>query len=87
MNHKHDRFLNIAVEEANSSSQYMKHGCVAVMNGKIIGRGHNYSRINSSDGFLRCNCSLHAEINAIRNVYHTMGFQGDYSYHIKGEKG
>ena len=79
------RFIEYAAQEAKYSEQNMRHGCVAVINGKIIGRGHNCCRVNSSDGFLQCNCcSCHAEISAIRNVYHKMGFTGNYIHHLKG---
>lgn len=86
MNSRNERFISDAVCEAEYSEQYMRHGCVAVMNGKIVGKGHNYCRVNSSDGFLQCNCSCHAEISAIRDVYHKMGFTGNYIHHLKGSK-
>ena len=81
------RFLDEALVEAESSDLLMKHGCVVVKNGKIVGRGCNYYRTKSSDGFLNCNCSCHAEISAIRNAYYSLGFKDDYSSLIKGEKG
>ena len=81
------RFLDEALFEAESSDLLMKHGCVAVKNGKIIGRGYNYFRTKSSDGFLNSNCSCHAEISAIRDAYYSLGFKDDYSNLIKGEKG
>ena len=50
----------------------MRHGCVAVMNGKIIGRGHNNYRNRTYDGFVNNSnqCTCHAEMAALRNVYH-----------------
>ena len=87
MSNKTLRFLDEALNEAQSSELLMKHGCVAVKNGKIIGRGCNYYRTKSNDGFLKCNCSCHAEISAIRNAYYSLGFKDDYSNLIKGEKG
>jgi tRNA(Arg) A34 adenosine deaminase TadA len=85
MSNKTLKFLNEASNEAQYSQLLMKHGCVVVKNGKIIGRGYNYHRTKTSDGFMNCNsCSCHAEISALRNAYYSLGFKGD---HIKGEKG
>lgn len=87
MSSKTINFLNEACNEAHNSKLLMKHGCVIVKNGKIIGRGHNYHRTKSNDGFLCKNCSsCHAEINAIRQIYHNMGFNGHFMYHLKGKK-
>ncbi|MGA0093876.1 MAG: hypothetical protein ACO3J2_06235, partial [Chthoniobacterales bacterium] len=44
----------------------MKHGCVVVKNGKIVGRGYNSSRSTSSDNFISNSPSCHAEIAALR---------------------
>ena len=44
-----------AFDEASKSPCLMKHGCVATMNGKIIGRGHNnIGRIRAIKSFTRC---------------------------------
>ena len=64
-------FLSIAALESKKSDLMSCHGCVIVSNGKIIGRGHNSSRSQSSDGFICNTCSCHAEISAIRNAFHT----------------
>jgi len=45
-----------------------KHGCVAVVNGKIVGKGYNNYRNYSRDGFMRTCCSCHAEVAAIRDA-------------------
>lgn len=65
------RYVIHAALESTKSDLVSKHGCVAVANGKIIGRGHNSSRTQSRDGFIRNTCSCHAEIAAIRDVFHT----------------
>ena len=57
--------------ESKKSDLVSKHGCVIVSNGKIIGKGHNSSRTQSSDGFLKNTCSCHAEVDAIRNAFHS----------------
>lgn len=64
-------FLSHAVTEALKSTLLSQHGCVAVANGKIMGRGHNTIRTQSQDGFICNTCSCHAEIAALRNIYHT----------------
>ncbi len=63
-------YLVKAAEESYNSNMGSKHGCVAVINGKIIGRGHNSNRTQSVDGFIRNTCSCHAEIAAVRNIWH-----------------
>jgi hypothetical protein len=65
-----EKFANVAMEEANKSDLLSQHGCVAVINGKIIARGHNSSRCYSSDGFLRKTCSSHAEVDVLRKLFH-----------------
>ena len=46
----------------------MRHGCIAVMNGKVISRGHNHYRNYSRDGLINNTCTCHAEMAAIRNL-------------------
>ena len=80
-------YLNQAACEAKKSILLSKHGCVAVANGKIIGRGHNSSRTQSSDGFISNTCSCHAEIAALRNLFHSCctNTNGKYIKQIKGQ--
>tara|TARA_Y100000768_G_C23523752_1_gene471576 strand:+ start:45 stop:317 length:273 start_codon:yes stop_codon:yes gene_type:complete len=61
-----------AFDEASKSPCLMKHGCIAVMNGKIVGRGHNHYRTMSSDKIISKMCSCHAEIDTLRNTYYAM---------------
>jgi tRNA(Arg) A34 adenosine deaminase TadA len=78
-------YLNYAAHEAKKSKLLSRHGCVAVANGKIIGRGHNSSRTQSYDGFICNTCSCHAEIAALRDLYHTCctNTYGKYGKQIK----
>jgi tRNA(Arg) A34 adenosine deaminase TadA len=66
------QFISVAAEEGMKSDVLMRHGCVAVMNGKIIGKGHNNYRNRTQDGFVNYSnqCTCHAEMAALRNVYH-----------------
>jgi len=63
-------YLSLAADEAKKSTQLQRHGCVAVSNGKIRGRGFNSCRTKSTDGFINNTCSCHAEIAALRNLWH-----------------
>jgi tRNA(Arg) A34 adenosine deaminase TadA len=65
-------YLAEAMNEANKSKVLMRHGCVAVVNGKIRGRGYNsVDRTQSKDNFIKNTCSCHAEIACLRNLYQT----------------
>ena len=80
-------FLSQAANEAEKSKLLSQHGCVAVANGKIVGRGHNSSRTQSQDGFICNTCSCHAEIAALREVHkHSSNTHGKYGVQIKGKK-
>ena len=82
-----ETFINIASNEAEKSSLLMKHGCVVVKNGKIVGRGYNSARCTSRDNFISNSCSCHAEIAALRQFYHMSltNTYGKYSDSIKGQ--
>lgn len=67
---KDDSLATHAFEQAMQSPCLMRHGCVATINGKIVGRGYNSYRCNSGDGFIQNTCSCHAEIHTIRNMYY-----------------
>lgn len=62
------KFLNAAKMESKRSPVAMQHGCVAVVNGKIMARGHNHYRTYSKDGFIGNSCTCHAEMAALRNM-------------------
>ena len=67
-----EQYVSRAAEAALNSQMLMKHGCVAVLNGKIIATGCNNDRNYSNDGFVNHNvCSCHAEIDVLRKVYHS----------------
>ena len=64
-------FINSAANEAQKSPVLMRHGAVAVANGKIMGRGHNHYRTHSKDDFISNTCTCHAEIASLRNMFHS----------------
>ena len=80
-------YLAFAANEASKSTLLSQHGCVAVANGKIIGRGHNSIRTQSKDGFICNTCSCHAEIAALRDVNKNAANTNlKYGMPIKGKK-
>ena len=56
------KFINEAAYEATKSPVLMRHGAVAVTNGKIMSRGYNNYRCTSKDKFINNTCTCHAEI-------------------------
>lgn len=80
-----EKFLTSAFELSMSSPVLMRHGAVAVLNGKIVGRGFNNYRTYSSDNFIKNTCTCHAEVSALRNVYSNYtNTYGKYNENIKG---
>ena len=62
-------FMECALEEAEKSPCLFRHGAVAVVNGRILARGHNSYRTHSRDKFIQNCCTCHAEIDVLRQVY------------------
>jgi tRNA(Arg) A34 adenosine deaminase TadA len=79
------RYLSHAAGESNKSQLQSRHGCVAVVNGRIMGRGCNSYRTQSQDGFIQNTCSCHAEIAALRDLWHSScsNSYGKYKNQIK----
>lgn len=65
-------FIQIAQDEALKSPCLMQHGALAVSGGKIIGRGYNHYRNQTSDGVVTNSCTCHAEMSAVRDVLRTV---------------
>tara|TARA_B100000212_G_C27234042_1_gene472881 strand:+ start:274 stop:504 length:231 start_codon:yes stop_codon:yes gene_type:complete len=61
------KFSDIAYNHAMSSEMLFKHGCVCVMNGKIISKGQNNYRTQCKSGLID-SCSTHAEMDALRKI-------------------
>lgn len=83
-------YLAEALLEAEKSQVLMRHGCVAVVNGRIRGRGHNsVNRTRSRDNFIKNTCSCHAEIACLRNLYHSnlTTTYGKYSENVQYVQG
>ena len=78
LSQKENRFISQACELARNSPCMQRHGAVAVLNGKVIGRGYNNKRTFSSDGFIHNCLTTHAEINALREAYYHFKMRGKY---------
>ena len=64
-----EQLASHAYLQALNSPCLHKHGCVASVNGKIIGRGFNNYRLQSNDPFKSPGCSCHAEMDTLRRIY------------------
>lgn len=64
MSRRDARFIQLAVEEANKSSVGMRHGCVAVMHGKVVARSCNTAHRVSPTVWWSC----HAEMDALKQI-------------------
>ena len=80
------RYITQAAYEAEKSPVLMRHGAIAVANGKILGRGHNNYRASSRDQLIKNTCTCHAEIACLRDMFYTSGTNtnGKYGIPIKG---
>ena len=65
------KYLSLAGLEAQKSPMLMRHGSVAVVAGKVIGRGYNNYRTNSRDGFITNVCACHAEVHCLRSMFYS----------------
>ena len=80
------RYIMQAANEAEKSPVLMRHGSIAVANGKVRGRGHNHYRSYSKDAFIQNSCTCHAEIACLRNMFHSCctNAYGKHGNNIKG---
>lgn len=74
-----ERLAQFAFAQAVQSPCLHKHGCVAVMNGKVVAGASNSYRLKSHDGYIDEMCSCHAEIAAIRACFYA--FKGHKKRH------
>jgi deoxycytidylate deaminase len=73
---RHERFLEMAQTIAEKSTMHYRHGCIAVLHGKVVSKGYNSQRNYSKDGIISKCCSCHAEIDALRNALKNVGHRG-----------
>ena len=60
---KMNSIYGTCLKEAEKSQVAYKLGCIATHGGKIIGRGYNTTK------FSKENCTCHAEMNVLQNLY------------------
>jgi deoxycytidylate deaminase len=72
MSKKDDRFMRMACNIGLESTINIRHGCVAVLNGKVVAQGFNNERCFSSDGLIRETWCCHAEIDTIRKLLYSV---------------
>jgi deoxycytidylate deaminase len=63
------KYLGLAAEIAETSKMLMRHGAVVTCKNQVIGCGYNENRIQFKDNFIGNACSLHAEMNALRQAF------------------
>ena len=62
------KYINLSHAESLKSPVCMKHGCVAVINGRVVASGYNHYRTYSSDGYIKNSCTCHAEMDTLREL-------------------
>ena len=62
------KFLEAAARESYKSPCQMRHGCVAVVSGKVVACGYNHYRSHSKDGLIKNCCTCHAERHVIQKL-------------------
>lgn len=69
LSNKCEKFAADATLSAYQSPCQMRHGCVAVVGGKVVARGFNHYRSCSNDGIIGENsCTCHAECDVLRRL-------------------
>ncbi len=64
---REQKFIDEAYDQAQNSKMLCRHGCVCVINGKIVSSGYNNYRTHSCTKLID-GCSCHAEMDAIRKI-------------------
>ena len=84
---REESYINEAFNQALRSPCQMRHGCVAVANGRILGKGFNHYRTTSCDNVIS-GCSCHAEMAAVRDCvrHYSTNKKQHYLLQLKVEK-
>lgn len=83
---KDEKFLNIAIEQSYKSTMLMRHGCVVVRNGQIIGKGVNHYRNKFDKKFMTNVCCCHAEMDAIHRAMSNITHSGNKTFTVKRKR-
>jgi len=65
--------INRAINISKKSQMYHRHGCIIASNKKILSSGYNHYRTKFSLNKNYDNCSCHAEMHALQQIYKTVG--------------
>ena len=68
LSHKEAGFISMAIDQAKNSPVLMRHGAVAIQNGKCIAQGCNNYRSHSSNGLMD-GCTCHAECAVLHKLH------------------
>jgi deoxycytidylate deaminase len=71
LSNRENAFLSVARYLATKSGSKQKHGAIVVRGGRVLGTGYNKDRNNPdyvSPEHIKTHCSVHAEIEAIRDA-------------------
>ncbi|CAB4242258.1 ComEB Deoxycytidylate deaminase [uncultured Caudovirales phage] len=71
LSRKEQAFLSVARYLATKSESKQKHGAIVVRGGSVIGTGYNKDRNHPdfvSPEHIKTHCSVHAEVEAIRDA-------------------
>lgn len=71
LSNREKAFLSVARYLASKSGSRQKHGAIVVKGGSVLGTGYNKDRNNPdivSPEHIKTHCSVHAEIEAIRDA-------------------
>ena len=69
----HEKFANIAAEQAVLSPVGMQVGCAAVLNGRVIAKGYNHYRSKSRDRLMNNSFTCHAECHVLHQIINQYG--------------
>ena len=64
---REQKFIDLAYDQSQGSKMLFRHGCVCVMNGKVVSTGVNNYRTHCRSGLID-GCSCHAEMDALRKL-------------------
>lgn len=65
---KNQRIFSLCLEEANKSSLFYQHGCIATCGGKILARAYNTDRSRYGDKNAVKTCTCHAEVGVLLKI-------------------
>jgi deoxycytidylate deaminase len=68
---REEQFISLAAHEAEKSPVLMRHGALAVCNGRILAKGYNHYRSHSCDHIMNGGCTCHAECDVLHKLLKT----------------